>query len=184
MNEWWRELKTESAQNKVRCSELLSAKRSISYGSLWKLQNWYGIAPVGVQGLLLTWYHHFKSVSISVERCLSWNIFFKSTSYKSPIPLQLGRIFINYLPNWSENLFKEWPKKVGEKSMTNSPFGIYGSHEVIYIAIFYDNPTLVWKCFKIHREILSKRKRNVFKFALLQHIIRFAKEFFHVNLLY
>ena len=52
MNEWWRELKTESAQNKVRCSELLSAKRSINCGALWKLQNWYGIARVGGQGLL------------------------------------------------------------------------------------------------------------------------------------
>ena len=45
MNECWRELKTESAQNKVRCSELLLAKRSINCGALWKLQNWYGIAP-------------------------------------------------------------------------------------------------------------------------------------------
>ena len=76
MNEWWRELKTESPQNKVRCSELLSAKRSIKYEALWKLQNWYKIARVGGQGLLLTWYHHFKNVSISGERCLSWNIFF------------------------------------------------------------------------------------------------------------
>ena len=44
MNEWWRELKTESPQNKVRCSELLLAKRSIKYGAFRKLQNWYGIA--------------------------------------------------------------------------------------------------------------------------------------------
>ena len=48
MNEWWRELKTESPRNKVRCSELLSAKRSIKYEALWKLQNWYGIARLKV----------------------------------------------------------------------------------------------------------------------------------------